>query len=291
MVLLFGAAGYVGSAFAAELGARGIPFTGVTRGDARFDSTDSVAALVDRVRPEFAINAIGYPGRPNVDATEREKLRCLAANTVVPGVIAEVLAVRGIPWGHVSSGCIFQGTRPDGSGFTEDDAPNFAFGDAAASWYSRTKAMAESLLRDAPDCLIWRLRIPFDEFDHERNYLTKAMEYDRLLEVRNSISHRGEFAAACVETLVRRLPAGIYNVTNPGAVWTSDVVAALARRGMRKKPESYFSDEGDFLSAPGRIKRASCLLDGSKLEAAGIRMREVHEAIEWSLENWHWRTG
>ena len=28
-----------------------------------------------------------------------------------------------VPWGHVSSGCIYTGSRPDGSGFTEEDAP------------------------------------------------------------------------------------------------------------------------------------------------------------------------
>jgi len=90
---------------------------------------------------------------------ERERLRCLKENTVVPGVLAEVLADAGIRWGHVSSGCIYDGVRSDGLPYEEDDPPNFAFNNPRAGWYSRTKAMAETMLRGAPGCLIWRMRI------------------------------------------------------------------------------------------------------------------------------------
>ncbi|MFZ4683704.1 MAG: sugar nucleotide-binding protein, partial [Terrimicrobiaceae bacterium] len=206
MILLLGASGYVGSAFAANLQARGLPFTSPSHAELDAGSKDALASALDALHPDFVINAIGFTGRPNIDGTENEKLRCLTANTTVPGVLAEILVDRGIPWGHVSSGCIFDGASADGSPFTEIDPPNFAFSHPEASWYSRTKAMAETLLADHTNCTIWRLRIPFDQFDSERNYLSKLMRYDQLLEVTNSISQLQEFADACVETLLRRLP-------------------------------------------------------------------------------------
>jgi len=291
MILLLGGSGYVGRALASNLQARGLAFSAPSHLELAVTSKDAVAAAVDSLRPDFVINAIGFTGRPNIDGTEREKLRCLTANTTVPGILAEVLGGRGVLLGHVSSGCIFDGARSDGAPFTEEDTPNFAFNHPDASWYSRTKAMAEILLKDCPTALIWRLRIPFDQFDHERNYLSKIMRYDRLLEVRNSISQLQEFAEACVETLLRRLPPGIYNVTNPGSVTTSEVAEAIRQHGLCDKGFQFFPDEADFLSAPGRVKRASCLLSSEKLTAAGITtLREVHDALDWTLRHWQWKS-
>ncbi|HRJ71837.1 MAG TPA: sugar nucleotide-binding protein [Terrimicrobiaceae bacterium] len=286
MILLLGADGYVGRAIAADLRTRGLPHAAPSHADLDASSKDAVARVIQDLKPTALINAIGFTGRPNIDGTEREKLRCLTANTLVPGVLAEVLADHNIPWGHVSSGCIYEGTRTDGSPFTENDPPNFAFSHPAAGWYSRTKAMAETLLADAPECLIWRMRIPFDQFDHERNYISKLMRYDRLLEVTNSISQRQEFAHAAVESLLRRLPGGIYNITNPGAIRTSEVAEAIRRHGLCQRKFTFFTDEAEFMAVPGRVKRASCVLSSKKLTDAGIPLREVHDALEWTLKNW-----
>lgn len=286
MIVLFGASGYVGRAIAARLVQAGAPFIAPSHSELDLTSKDAVAAWFADKRPEFVMNAVGFTGRPNIDGTEVEKWRCLQANTVVPGVLAEVLGTAGIRWGHVSSGCIYHGSRPDGSGFTEEDAPAFAISDARAGWYARTKWMAEKLLENVPGVIIWRLRIPFDSIDNERNYLTKLMRYDRLLEVRNSISQLEEFAAAAVQSLRERIPDGIYNATNPGSVLTSEVAEALRKHGICRKEFEYFTDGAEFLSAPGRVFRASCVLDPSKLAACGVRMREVHEALERTLLAW-----
>ncbi|PTX97151.1 dTDP-4-dehydrorhamnose reductase [Spartobacteria bacterium LR76] len=288
MILLLGGSGYVGAAFARALSERGLEVLAPSRQVLDAADRDQVAAIVAEVKPRFVINAIGYTGRPNIDSTEREKMRCLTENTVVPGILAEVLSERNIPWGHVSSGCIFQGTRPDGTPFTEEDAPNFPFGHPDASWYSRTKAMAEIMLRDHPNCLVWRLRIPFDEFDHPRNYLTKIMRYERLLEVTNTISQLQEFASVSVETLLRGLPGGTYNVTNPGAIRTSEVAEALRRAGLTQREFVFFHDEAEFLSDSAHVRRASCQLSSAKLASLGLPLRPIHEALDWTLRNWKW---
>ncbi|MFZ4778993.1 MAG: sugar nucleotide-binding protein, partial [Terrimicrobiaceae bacterium] len=255
MIVLFGASGYVGRAIEARLRRIGAVFLAPSHKELDLTSKDSVAAWFADKTPEYVINAVGFTGRPNIDGTEVEKWHCLQANTVVPGVLAEVLGAAGIRWGHVSSGCIYQGARPDGSGFTEEDEPEFAISDARAGWYARTKWMAEKLLENAPGVIIWRLRIPFDSIDHERNYLTKLMRYDRLLEVRNSISQLEEFAAAAVQSLQERIPDGIYNATNPGSILTSEVAEALRKHGICRKEFQYFTGEAEFLSSPGRVFR------------------------------------
>src|SRR6185503_4612969 len=99
-----------------------------------------------------------------------------------------------IPWGHISSGCIYTGSKPDGSGFGEQDRPNFTFRQNNCSFYSGCKALAEELLADAERCYLWRPRMPFSHRDAPKNYLSKILNYEKLLDVTNSLSELDEFA-------------------------------------------------------------------------------------------------
>ena len=98
-----------------------------------------------------------------------------------------------IPWGHVSSGCIYTGSKADDSGFTELDPLNFSFRTNNCSIYSGTKALGEECLSHSNSTYIWRLRIPFSNEDSPRNYISKLLRYDTLLDARNSISNLTEF--------------------------------------------------------------------------------------------------
>lgn len=286
MILLLGGSGYVGAAYQAMLARRGIPFRNLRRAD--FDYTDraKLTDLLRREQPAFLINAAGYTGKPNVDACELHKADCLFGNAVLPGTIAAACTDAGIPWGHVSSGCIYTGARSDGSGFTEDDTPNFTFRTDNCSFYSGTKALGEETLAGTPHVYLWRLRIPFNEVDSPRNYLTKLMRYDTLLEATNSISQLDEFVAATFACWEKRIPFGTYNVTNPGQVTTREVVDLIKRSGVSTKDFKFFADESDFMAKAAKTPRSNCVMDSSKLARAGIIMTEVHEAIERDLRRW-----
>src|SRR5438067_1708626 len=65
-------------------------------------------------------------------------------------------------------------------GFTETDTPNFSFRDLPCSFYSGTKALAEEAIAGVGNSYIWRLRIPFDEVDGPRNYLSKVQRYSKV---------------------------------------------------------------------------------------------------------------
>jgi len=292
MILVLGASGYVGSAYQRFLAGREITFHAADRRKHDYLKKDGLRQLIEEVQPEFIINAAGYTGKPNVDACEIHKTECLEGNGVFPGRVKEVCAETKTPWGHVSSGCIFTGSRPDGSGFREEDAPNFTFRQNNCSFYSGTKALGEEILQDAPQCYIWRLRIPFDHVDNPRNYLSKVMTYARLLEARNSLSQREDFVRATWECWSRRLPFGTYNVTNPGSITTHEVVdlikkSTLGKRLQAKGKEfSFFVDEAEFMKIAAKTPRSNCAMDSSKITSAGIKMEEVHEAVERALARW-----
>jgi dTDP-4-dehydrorhamnose reductase len=286
MVLLTGSTGYIGQAFQRFFTARCLPCQtlSLTRST---KVKEDLSGAIQRSGAVFLINAAGFTGKPNVDAAEKMKGACLYGNVSLPLMMAEVCADLKLPWGHVSSGCLYQGSRPDGSGFSEEDLPNFDFRHNNCSFYSGCKALAEEVLRESSDCYLWRPRIPFNEVDSPRNYLSKIMHYERLLEVRNSVTHLDEFVRACYECWFLRVPYGIYNMTNPGDITTSDVVEMVRRHRLEPNRKfSFFSNEKEFMSQAGHAPRSSCVLNSSKLAATGIRMTEVHQALTLSLTNW-----
>lgn len=286
MIYLLGGSGYVGHAYQALLTRKGIPFRNLRRAELDYTHGTTLRDALLRDKPEFLINAAGYTGKPNVDACELHKHECLFGNAVLPGIIADACAAAGVPWGHVSSGCIYTGARPDGSGFTETDTPNFSFRTNNCSFYSGTKALGEEVLAGKPDVFIWRLRIPFNNIDNPRNYLTKLLRYQRLLEATNSISQLEEFVAATFACWEKRVPFGTYNVTNPGQVTTHEVVDLIKRSGVSNKDFIFFKDEDQFMQMAAKTPRSNCVMDSSKLAQAGIAMTEVHEAVARDLRNW-----
>ena len=286
MFAILGGSGYVGTAFQELLSRTGQPFTVISRSTVDYFNKASLSACLQSFGATFVINAAGFTGRPNVDACELRKAECLAGNALLPGVVREVCEGLKLPWGHVSSGCIFTGVRSDGEGFTELDDPNFSFRQNNCSFYSGCKALGEEVLEGAEQCYIWRLRIPFNEFDSPRNYITKMMRYDRLLEATNSLSQLEEFVASCVECWTRRVDFGVYNLTNPGHVTTSEVVKLIGSFGLSKKEFSFFDTEAEFMKLAAKTPRSNCVLDSSKAIAAGLPLSPIHDALERAMKNW-----
>lgn len=286
MILLLGASGYVGQAFQDLFRERGIPFHAVSRSETDGYAADRLESLIREKDATFLINAAGYTGKPNVDACEIHKAECLEGNAVLPGTIRTVCEAANLPWGHVSSGCIYAGRREDGRGFLEDDAPNFSFRTNHCSFYSGTKALGEEVLQGARQNYIWRLRIPFDHRDNPRNYLSKLLNYKTLLEAENSISHLGEFVAACYACWEKRLPFGIYNLTNTGAITTRQVVELIKTHLKPEKEFEFFTSEEEFMKIAAKTPRSNCVMDTAKSEAAGIAMRPAVEALADALKNW-----
>ena len=289
MIVLLGGSGFVGTALRASLARHEVEFATLRRHEIDLHDVDALAGRLSGLGAKFLINSAGYTGRTNVDDCERDKAECLSANAVLPGKIRAACERAGIPWGQVSSGCLYNGDGGKPGGFTESDPPNFCFRDGPCSFYSGTKALAEEVLADCPTCYLWRPRMPLNHEDSPRNYLSKLQRYDRLLDATNSLSHLDDFADAAVQCWIRRVPFGIYNVVNTGAITTRRVTELIQERLPRTRPYRFFTDEAEFMRSAAETPRSSCVLDNSKLASTGIPMRPVEDAIVASLENWQVR--
>lgn len=312
MIILLGGSGYIGQAFAKELGKRRWDFVNIARSQTDYSDFSTLLELLRTRKPEFVINAAGYTGKPNVDACEVARADTLQGNTLLPATIAHACAAAGVPWGHVSSGCIYAGAKlkvggsvtvekdltapslrslflksPDAfSGFTEDDPPNFSFRQPPCSFYSGTKALGEEAVAGVGRSYVWRLRIPFDEWDSPRNYLSKIQRYSKVYDNVNSISHREDYVKACLDLWALKAPFGIYNVTNPGAVTTAQVLDRL-KAGLKLNREfSFWASDEEFYATAAKTPRSNCIMATDKLLAAGVKIRSVLEALDDSIARW-----
>ena len=283
MYVVLGATGYLGSYFVSHLKNKGEEVRGLSRTEIDYTNLDELRTLLNEIKPRFLINAAGYTGKPNVDACESDRAECLFGNAVLPGRIRTACEEIGIPWGHVSSGCIYSGRKSDGGGWMEEDEPNFSFRKGPCSFYSGSKALGEEVLEGAENCYIWRLRIPFNHESSPRNYLQKLLNYSNLLEAENSISHLGEYVKSCVDSFTKNCEPGIYNLTNPGSITTRQVVEWMKEEGVADKDFQFFKNEKDFIAKAAITPRSNCVMSTTKSETAGIGLRPVEEAVRDSL--------
>jgi len=312
MIFLLGASGYVGGAFQREMTRRGLPYQAISRAELDYTRFRVLADALKRHRPELVIHCGGFTGKPNVDACETQRTETILGNIVLAQTVAQACDAARVRLGAISSGCIYSGAKvqeeegpwairedlnaPDLDallasrserirGFEESDAPNFTF-ENGSSFYSGTKAIAEKTLLAFPSAYVWRLRMPFEERNHPRNYLSKLQTYPKLYQNWNSLSHLGDFASACVRIWESDLPGGAYNVVNPGYVSTREVVELIRKLRRPEWEPLFWRDDNEFYQKAALARRSNCLLETAKLAQGGIQMRDVTTALADSIRQW-----
>ena len=281
MYIILGKNGYIAEAIIKELKSRDLPHVAWSRSEVDYTNLAELKYNLYVLGDDLhVINCAGYIGKPNVDACELAKADCIEGNVLFPSMVAQLCADLDHQYTHISSGCIYGGYEKH---FTEQDASNFDFQNG--SFYSGTKALAEKIVKkNNPESYIFRLRIPFDEYASPRNYLTKLMSYDTLLDAENSLSHRGDFAKYAIELIIQKVPHGIYNITNKGSITTQQVVELIKKHKLSNKDFQFFTNLDDFMqqiTAP----RSNCVLDTSKIEQY-IKIRTAEQALEDALSKY-----
>ncbi|MDB4883368.1 MAG: dTDP-4-dehydrorhamnose reductase [Gemmatimonadetes bacterium] len=163
-VLITGATGTLGSAFARLCDARGLAFHALSRHALDIRDQDAVERVVRESGAWAVINAAGYV---RVDDAERDASACRRLNTSGPATLADVCAALGIPLVAFSSDLVFDGRKR--SPYVESDRV------APLGVYGRTKAECEArVLGLHPSALVIRTAAFFGPWD-EWNFLTRTL--------------------------------------------------------------------------------------------------------------------
>lgn len=274
--LVFGGkTGWVGGKLMALLAAAGYD---VVAAAARLQNTQDVAAELDAVAPTHVLNAAGLTGRPNVDWCEDHKRAVIETNVTGTLALMEATAARGIHVTHFATGCIYSydGAHPLGApGFTEEDPPNFT-----GSYYSKTKAAVEDLIRSAYDhVLTLRLRMPISDDLTPRSFITKITRYERVVNIPNSMSVLAELLPHSVTLACRRV-TGVVNFTNPGVISHNQILLLYRTYIQPDFIWTNFTEEEQ--AAVIKAPRSNNCLDTTKLEGllAPAVLTPIQEAVE-----------
>lgn len=133
MILVFGKTGMVSSALDGRDGV-----TCLDRTQADLSQPDRCAALIREMQPKAVINAAAYTA---VDKAEQEEDLATMINGAAPGAMAAAAAEQGVPFVHISTDYVF-----DGTGHTPWQTDQ-ATGPLSA--YGRSKLAGETAIAEA----------------------------------------------------------------------------------------------------------------------------------------------
>lgn len=233
MILVFGRTGQVAQELARL--APGAHFAG--RDEADLTHPDDCAALIGRLRPAAVINAAAYTA---VDKAEADETTARLVNRDAPEAMAVACAGLGIPFVHISTEYVF-----DGSG----EAPRDESAQTAPlGVYGATKLEGEDAIRAAGGQ--WAIMRTSWVFSAHGNNFVKTMrrlgaERDRLTIVADQIggpTPAAAIAAAALE-MARQMQAdrakgGLYHFAGaPDVSWADFAREIFAQSGLTPQVE------------------------------------------------------
>ncbi|CAM6093200.1 unnamed protein product [Calypogeia fissa] len=271
--LIYGKTGWIGGLLGQIMKKQGIEYA---YGDGRLEDRVSLEKDIASHKPTHVFNAAGVTGRPNVDWCESHKTETIRANVVGTLTLADVTKEHGLILINYATGCIFEYDKahPEGSGigFKEEDTPNFI-----GSFYSKTKAMVEELLKNYDNVCTLRVRMPISsDLKNPRNFITKIARYEKIVNIPNSMTILDELLPISVEMAKRNL-TGIWNFTNPGVVSHNEVLDLYKEYydSTKKYVNFTLEEQAKVIVAP----RSNNELDTTKLKKEFPELLSIKESL------------
>jgi dTDP-4-dehydrorhamnose reductase len=222
-LLITGATGTLGRAFARICEGRGLAYRLLTRGEMDIADASSVENVLATYEPWAVINAAGYV---RVDEAEREAVKCRRENTIGAAILAAACARRNNALLTFSSDLVFDGKRR--VPYTESD------GVSPLSVYGQSKADAERrMLAALPNALVIRTSAFFGPWD-EYNFVTLALRalasgrrFPAADEPVVSPTYVPDLVHASLDLLIDG-ESGIWHLANSGATTWFDLASRAA---------------------------------------------------------------
>ncbi|KAF4373197.1 hypothetical protein CsatB_021499 [Cannabis sativa] len=271
--LIYGRTGWIGGLLGKICEKQSIPYE---YGKGRLENRSQLLADIQSTKPTHVFNAAGVTGRPNVDWCESHKPETIRANVVGTLTLADVCREHGLLLMNYATGCIFEynDAHPirSGIGFKEEDTPNFI-----GSFYSKTKAMVEELLKEYDNVCTLRVRMPISsDLNNPRNFITKITRYDKVVDIPNSMTILDELLPISVE-MAKRNCRGIWNFTNPGVVSHNEILEMYKKYMDPNFQWSNFTleEQAKVIVAP----RSNNEMDASKLKNEFPELLSIKDSL------------
>ncbi len=223
-LVIVGANGTLGKAFARICDIRGIPYYLLSRRDMDIHHFASVEETLRQLNPWAVVNAAGYV---RVDDAESDAHICWLSNVVGPANLASVCQEMGIPLVTFSSDLVFNGEslKP----YIESDPVS------PLNVYGQTKVEAENrVLAISEKSLVIRTSAFFGPWD-EYNFVTKSLQevmLQRMLDVPSDMivspTYVPDLVNASLDLLIDG-ESGLWHLSNPSELSWADFATMAAK--------------------------------------------------------------
>lgn len=248
--------------------------------DVRVQGKEDAAAEIARVKPDAVLNAAGVTGKPNVDWCDSHQMETIVGNTLVPIAIAQACQEAGVYFLHIGSGCIFYGDAPHPDKMWREDD----FGNPLPT-YSRSKWAADLALSTLPSVAIARIRMPIDRIPGSRNLIDKLAAYPKVIDVENSVTVVDDMIDVLRQLMEKKAP-GIFHVVNPGVMKHRELMALYEELVDPAHTNEWISNDDLVKTGLATKGRSNNVMASTRLAEYGIAMREVHEALRDTMEQY-----
>lgn len=276
-ILVFGGkTGWVGSKLVVLLKEQGHK---VVCAESRLENRENIIQEIERVKPDFIINAASITGRPNSDWCEDYKDLTIRANVIGSLNIIDIAYLYGIHVTNIGTACtyVYDEKHPkwSGRGFLENDYPNIQ-----STIYFKTKIVAEYLMNEYPNVLNLRLSFPLASDYSPRNMLIRLLHYKKVINEPNSWVVLDELLPIAIDMMFKK-KIGCYNFSNPGVITHHELLDLYKQYVDKDFTYDSFSVEEQNKILKGN--RPMFELDVSKLLEEYPQILFIKEAVKKNL--------
>lgn len=245
----------------------------------RADDATAVAKFLDGEKPDRVLSVIGRtrgPGYSTIDYLEDEPkshdklVLNMRDNLYAPLTLALACTSRNIHYTYLGTGCIFSYTDLK-STFDEDDDPNF-FG----SGYSVVKGYTDRLMRQLPQVLQVRIRMPLTADKSPYNFITKITSYAQICSVENSMTVLPTLLPILLN-MIENKTTGTINLTNPGTICHNRILQLY--KELVDPSFTWINFTEDEQNEILRSKRSNNYLDTQRLQTLYPNVPCIEDAV------------
>ena len=227
-ILITGATGTLGRAFARLCEQRSLDYRLLARTELDIADSDAIERAIERHAPWAIVNAAGYV---RVDDAEDDVERCFRENATGPRLLAAACARHGLPLATFSSDLVFDGENDEP--YREHDRV------APLNVYGRSKAAAEREVLDRHSgALVIRTSAFFGPWDAHNfvNHVLEALRADRPFVAADDLvispTYVPDLVHACLDLLIDGENGIVHLSSGQPLTWADFAVQAAHAAGL-----------------------------------------------------------
>ena len=278
-ILIYGGNGWIGNQFISLFNKLNIKYI---NGNSRVDNEIELINEIEKEQPTHILcligrthGKIGDKEYTTIDYLEQKGklVENIRDNLYSPLILAIISERKKIHLTYLGTGCIFEYDNEHLNGFNEESKPNF-FG----SSYSVVKGYTDRLMHlYENNVLNLRIRMPINEENNKRNFITKITNYKKICSISNSMTVLPELIPIAIDMMKNKL-TGTINLTNPGTISHNEILELYKNIvDPAFKWENFTIEEQNEILSAGRSNN---YLDTTKLEKLYPEVKNIKESVK-----------